>query len=67
MISLVKQSKFKVGVVPTDRQGFLLLKINIFVVIMEGGSLAMSAGAYRTIFGPIGASCMHKCILIVVV
>jgi hypothetical protein len=33
---------------------------------MEGGSLAMSAGANPTIFGPIWSSCMHKCILLLV-
>jgi hypothetical protein len=40
-ISLVKQGKSKVGVVPADRLGCLLLKI----IIMEGGCLAMLAGA----------------------
>jgi hypothetical protein len=49
---LVKQGKFQVGVVPDDRRYCLLLK-HIFVGIMEGGSLAMSAGANHTIFGPI--------------
>jgi hypothetical protein len=51
-ILLVKQGKFKVGVVPPDRLGCLLLKI-LFFVIMEGGSLAMSTLANLTIFGPI--------------
>jgi hypothetical protein len=51
-ISLVKQGKFKVGVAPADRRVCLLLK-NIFVGIMEGGSLAMSAGANPMIFRPI--------------
>jgi hypothetical protein len=37
---------------------------NIFLVIMKVGSLAMSAGANLTIFGPIWSSCMHKCILL---
>jgi hypothetical protein len=46
-ISLVKQGKFKRGVVPADGQGRLLL----LFVIMEGGSLAMAAGANPTIFG----------------
>jgi hypothetical protein len=48
-ISLVKQGKFKVGVVPAYTRGCLPLK-NIFVGIMEGG---MPAGASPTIFGPI--------------
>jgi hypothetical protein len=52
MISLVKQGKFNVGVVPADRRGCFLLT-NIFVGIMEGGSLAMSAGANPEIFLPI--------------
>jgi hypothetical protein len=34
-----------------------------FFVIMEGGSLAMSAGANTTNFGPIWSSCIHKGIL----
>jgi hypothetical protein len=50
-IFLVKQGMFKVAVVPADRLGCLLLK-NI-LVIMEGGSLTMSAGASTTIFGTI--------------
>jgi hypothetical protein len=33
---------------------------------MEGGSLAVSAGANPMIFGPIWSSCMHKCILLLV-
>jgi hypothetical protein len=39
---------------------------NVFVGIMEGGSPAMSAGANPVIFGPISPSCMHKCILLLV-
>jgi hypothetical protein len=41
----------------------LLLKIYIFV-IMEVGSLAMSAGATPTVIGPIWSSCMYTCILL---
>jgi hypothetical protein len=52
-ISIVKQGKFKVGVVPADRRGCLCSTKNIFVAIMEGGSLAMSAGATPAIFWPI--------------
>jgi hypothetical protein len=33
---------------------------------MEGGSLAMSAGANTTIFRPIRSSCMHKCIFLLI-
>jgi hypothetical protein len=40
-ISLVKQGKFKIGIVPADVYGLLLLK-TIFVFI-KYGSLAMSA------------------------
>jgi hypothetical protein len=40
-ISLVNQGKFKVGEVPADGPGRLLH--THFFVIMEGGSLAMSA------------------------
>jgi hypothetical protein len=46
-ISLVKQGKFKVGVVPADLLGCLLLK-TIF-----GGSLAMSGGANPMNYWPI--------------
>jgi hypothetical protein len=46
----VQQGKFKVGVVPADRLGCLILS---FFVIMKGGTLAMSAGADTTIFRPI--------------
>jgi hypothetical protein len=48
MIFLVKQAKFKVGVVPADRLACLLEK-DIFCNC-EWGSLAMSAGANPTIF-----------------
>jgi hypothetical protein len=51
-ISLVKQGNFKVGVVPADRLGRLLLKTIIFVFIKWGG-LAMSAGANPMNFRPI--------------
>jgi hypothetical protein len=50
-ISLAKQGKFKVGVVPADGLGRLLLKL--FVVFIDWGSLAMSAGAYPVNFWPI--------------
>jgi hypothetical protein len=50
-ISFVNQGKFKVGVVPADRQGCYLLEIFVIIVIMVGGSLAMSAGANTTILG----------------
>jgi hypothetical protein len=53
---MVQQGIFNVGVVTADRLGCLLL--TIFSVMMEGGSLAMSTG-----FGPVRSSCMHKCIL----
>jgi hypothetical protein len=43
MISLVKQGKFKGGLVPADGLGRLLLK-TIFCIYFWG-SLAMSAGA----------------------
>jgi hypothetical protein len=33
---------------------------------MEGGSPAMSAGDNIAIFGPIGSSCLHKCIHLLV-
>jgi hypothetical protein len=50
-ISLVKQGKFKVGVVSGDRLGHLLLK-TIFCVF-KWGRLAMSAGVNPMNFGPI--------------
>jgi hypothetical protein len=43
-ISLVKQGKFKVGVVPADGLGCLLRK-KLFFVFIKWGSLAMTAGA----------------------
>jgi hypothetical protein len=46
-ISLEKQGKFKVGVVPVDKLGCVLLRY-VFV-IMKGGSLAISAVA-NTVF-----------------
>jgi hypothetical protein len=42
----------QVGVVPADGQGCLQL-IFLFFVIIEVGSLAMSAGANPTIYVPI--------------
>jgi hypothetical protein len=41
-ISVVNQGKFKVGVVPADGLGCLLLKL--FFVSIKWGSLALSAG-----------------------
>jgi hypothetical protein len=41
----------------------LICYLTNFFVIMEGGSLAMSAGANPTIFGPIWSSFMHECII----
>jgi hypothetical protein len=43
IISLVKPGMFKVGVVPADGLGRLLIKQ--FFVFIKRGSLAMSAGA----------------------
>jgi hypothetical protein len=51
-ISLIKQGKFKVGAVPADGLGRLLLKLFFFVFI-KLGSLVMSAGANRMNFWPI--------------
>jgi hypothetical protein len=39
---------------------------NVFFKLWKGGSLAMSAGANPMIFRPIWLSCMHKCILLLV-
>jgi hypothetical protein len=53
MFSLVKQGKFKVGVVPVDRLG-CLHTTKIFLLLWKGVVyVAMSAGANPTIFGPI--------------
>jgi hypothetical protein len=52
MISFVKQGKFKVGVVPADGLGSLLLK-TIFFLLFIWGSLAMSAAANTMNFWPI--------------
>jgi hypothetical protein len=52
-ISLVKQGKFKVGVVAADGLGHLLLHINYFFVFIKCGSLAISAGAKLMNFQPI--------------
>jgi hypothetical protein len=50
MISHVKQGKFKVGVVPANGLGRLLL---IFLYLLNGVVSAMSAGANTTNFRPI--------------
>jgi hypothetical protein len=52
LISLVKQGKFKVGAVPADKLGRLILK-TIFLYLLHGGSLAMSAVANPMNFRPI--------------
>jgi endo-1,4-beta-D-glucanase Y len=62
MISLVKQGKYKV--VPADGLGRLLL--TAFYKFIKRGSMAMSAGANPVYFPPILSSCMHKCILLLV-
>jgi hypothetical protein len=43
-IFLVKQGKCKVGVVPADGLGRLLLKLFFLLLLHKWGSLAMSAG-----------------------
>jgi hypothetical protein len=62
---LVKQGKFKVGVAAADGLGHSLLKIIVFVFIKRS-SLAMSAGAKPMTFRPIWMSCIHKCIILLV-
>jgi hypothetical protein len=51
-ISLVKQGEFKVGGIPADGLSCLLLK-TIFLYLLNGGSIAMSAGANPMNFRPI--------------
>jgi hypothetical protein len=63
-IRLVKQGNFKVGVVPADGLGRLLL--TAIFVFFEWGSLAMSAGSNPMNFGRIWSSCMQQCILLLV-
>jgi hypothetical protein len=61
---IVKQGKFKVGVIPADRLGCLLLKIFFVPYYGRGYSSYVSWGKPCDIFGPIWSSCMHKCILL---
>jgi hypothetical protein len=59
-ITLAKQGKLII--VPADRLGCLLLGKQYFLVLIKGGSLAMSAGAKTMNFQLIWSSCMHNCI-----
>jgi hypothetical protein len=65
MISLAKQGKFKVGVVPADGLGCLQLKtiLKLFLYF-QWASLARPAGANPMNFCPIWLSCLHKFILL---
>jgi hypothetical protein len=65
-INPCRQGKLDLGVIPADRLGCFLLK-TFFLVFIKWCSLSMSAGVNPMNFWLIWSSCMHKCILLLVV